>query len=364
MTEVMVGRGIGEAPLTIRNNGEKATFRLATEKIAAALVSPINPLMDDLLNVVAAVFAADSSVRRGGATRPGMGSNWRRQFDFEIPVRHPEIWSRPDITDALTAAVTFLTDDDVSFRFVLSPEADARQGYLNFDSSAGQFVADEVILFSGGLDSFAGALEALSTRDSRVALVTHRSAPKIIPRQERLAKYLSDRFPGRVLHIRVSATRVGAEASESTQRSRSLLFASLGQVVARMLGAKQVSFYENGVVSQNLPISPQVIGTMATRTTHPLALHLLEKLMDLIAGSSVPIRNPFQWITKTEVVQCIARHGGAKMIKTAVSCTSAAIKTHSIRTADPVRSASTGDLPFLRQGLRRMIQQKCIARTS
>ena len=322
MPEVLVSRGKGKAPLIIRINGRKPTFRLATEKIAAALVSPVEPLMEDLLNVAAAVFAADSSIRRGGVTRSDMGANWRRQFDFELPVRLSEVWSRPDITEALTAAVTFLTDDEVSFRFVQSRETDPPQGYLDFDSSAAAFAADEVILFSGGLDSFAGALEALATRDGRVALVTHRSAPKVIPRQERLARYLADRFPGRVLHVQVNANRVGAEASESTQRSRSLLFASLGQVVARMLGAKQVSFYENGVVSQNLPISPQVIGTMATRTTHPLALQRLGHLMDLLGIGSVPIRNPFEWITKTDVVERISRHGAAVMIKAAVSCTS------------------------------------------
>lgn len=322
MPEVQVGRGAGRAPLIIRINGRKPTFRFATEKIAAALVSPIEPLMEDLLNVVAAVFAADSSVRRGGPTRSEMGGGWRRQFDFQIPVRLPDLWSRPDVTEALTEAVTFLTDDDVSFRFVQSQETSPPQGYLDFDSSADAFTADEVILFSGGLDSFAGALEALSTRDGRVALVTHRSAPKVIPRQERLARYLAERFPGRVLHVQVNATRVGAEASESTQRSRSLLFASLSQVVARMFGANQVSFYENGVVSQNLPISPQVIGTMATRTTHPLALHRLGNLMDLLGVGSVPIRNPFEWLTKTDVVDRIARHGGADMIKAAVSCTS------------------------------------------
>jgi hypothetical protein len=163
MPEVLVGRGNGNSSLTIRINGRRPTFRLSTEKIAAALVSPIAPLMEDLLNVVAAVFAADSSVRRGGHTRPEMGADWRRQFDFQVPVRLPDVWSRPDVSDALVRAVTFLTGDDVSFSFVQSHETGPPQGYLEFDPSAAEFTADEVILFSGGLDSFAGALEALAT---------------------------------------------------------------------------------------------------------------------------------------------------------------------------------------------------------
>ena len=56
----------------------------------------------------------------------------------------------------------------------------------------------------------------------------------------------------------------------------------LGFIAARMVGATRVRFFENGVVSANLPISPQVIGTMATRTTHPLALRYFNELLALI----------------------------------------------------------------------------------
>ena len=181
---------------------------------------------------------------------------------------------------------------------------------------------DEVILFSGGLDSFSGALETLATTDRRIALVTHQSAQKLISHQLRLAKELSKRFPGRVLHIPVKATRVGTEASDTTQRSRSLLFAALGHVIARMLKAQRISFFENGIVSHNLPIGPQVIGSMATRTTHPLTLLRLQALLDSLGGEPIPIENKFADLTKTEVVAKIAERGGGAFIKDAVSCTS------------------------------------------
>jgi hypothetical protein len=88
-----------------------------------------------------------------------------------------------------------------------------------------------------------------------------------------------------------------------------------------MLGASKVSFYENGVVSQNLPISPQVIGTMATRTTHPLALVKLERLLHALDDSRIPIRNGFEWLTKKDVVEKIATYGASDRISKAVSCT-------------------------------------------
>ena len=59
---------------------------------------------------------------------------------------------------------------------------------------------------------------------------------------------------------------------EYTQRTRSFLFAALGVTFARMSGLDRLRFYENGVVSLNLPPSPQVVGARASRTTHPRVL--------------------------------------------------------------------------------------------
>ena len=323
MTDALVSLGEGREPLRIRLNGSDATFRLRADRISAALVRPIEPRLQDLFDIAAQVFAADSSVPRGGPTRRDMGEEWHRQFDFRIPVRDPAFWSRPEVMAALTDAVTFLTDDIVGFSFSARAAHEPEQPFLDFDAKGAAFAADEVLLFSGGLDSFAGALEMLATSNKRVVLVTHRSSQKAATRQRKLGDYLRNRFPGRVLQIHVAANRVGGEAREATQRSRSFLFAALGQVVARMFGAHQQNFFENGIIGHNLPLSPQVVGTMATRTTHPLALRKLEHLMMLVGdGSGAAIRNPYQWLTKTDVVRRIAEHDAADQIRHAVSCTS------------------------------------------
>lgn len=322
MTGALVAYRADHPPLTISINGRNPTFILNTDKIAAQLVVPIAPVLMDLLEIASTVFAADSSVSRGGSSRSEMGSSWRRRFDFDIQVRDPEFWSRDEVSEALKDCVEFLTEDNVSFRFRERDEDATQQAFLEFDPAAPQFMADRVILFSGGLDSFAGALEYLSTTDKRVVLVTHRSAQKAITRQVELGKYLSREFPGRVLHVQIRATRIGSVGRETTQRSRSLLFAALGQVVSRTLGADAVHFYENGIISHNLPISPQVIGTMATRTTHPLSLTKLNTLMGLIGPDPCRINNEFQWLTKSDIVAKIAKHGGADRISQAVSCTS------------------------------------------
>lgn len=320
---VVGGNGQGDKNLAIRINGPDPTFRIATETITARLVKPIDDLLLDLLDVAGSVFAADSSIARGSKTHADFGAHWRRSLDFTIPVRCPDIWSKPEVADSLKQAAQFLSDDRFEFTFVAGQPSGQPQQYLNFDEHGDQTgVIEEVILFSGGLDSLAGAVERLSTGSGRVALVTHVSAQKILSHQSRLAKALQTRFPGRVLHIPITARRTKSVAKDSNQRSRSLLFAAFGYVIARMLGARNISFYENGIVSQNLPINSQIVGTMATRTTHPLSLLKLNAFLCALDGEPVRIANHFSNLTKTDVVQKIAKHNCADLIKDAISCTS------------------------------------------
>ena len=70
---------------------------------------------------------------------------------------------------------------------------------------------------------------------------------------------------------------------EGTHRSRFFLFAALGMATAIAFGQKRVSFYENGVVSLNLPPVGNVLGTRATRTTHPQTLRRFESLFSIHA---------------------------------------------------------------------------------
>ena len=84
---------------------------------------------------------------------------------------------------------------------------------------------------------------------------------------------------------------------------RSFLYVSIGATVAQMLGQRNVRFYENGVVSLNLPVSAQVVGSRATRTTHPRVLEDFGKLIGLVAGSTFTVENPFKWQTKGEVIE-------------------------------------------------------------
>jgi Queuosine biosynthesis protein QueC len=126
------------------------------------------------------------------------------------------------------------------------------------------------------------------------------------------------------MHVPVLVTRQGPlRAQEYTQRSRSFLYAVLACVVARLFGRGRFRFFENGVVSINLPISEQVVGARATRSTHPLVLDYFPKFFSAAIDKPIEVDNPFIWKTKEDVVRSIVDHGCGGLIKPTVSCTRA-----------------------------------------
>ena len=234
--------------------------------ISAAMLRSVPDVLMDLLEIAAYVFSADQATGRGGPTDPGR--LWRRRFQFHLPVRQPDLWSRGDVTAALIRLLSFLSDDDYAFVFRRLEQTPAEQLYL--ERLGDPFAVEEVVLFSGGLDSLGGAIQEALIERRRVALISHDSGSKRKPQIAALAAEVAARAaPGAVRHIPVWATKQEAVGREYTQRTRSFLYAALAATVASMMGLDRVRFYENGVTSLNLPIAPQVVGGRATRTTHP-----------------------------------------------------------------------------------------------
>ena len=87
-----------------------------------------------------------------------------------------------------------------------------------------------------------------------------------------------------------------------------------------MIGLDRLRFYENGVVSLNLPLSAQVVGARASRTTHPRVLAGFGRLFGALLGRPFLVENPFLWQTKTDVVKGIADAGCGELIGLSMSC--------------------------------------------
>jgi len=261
-------------------------------------------ILADLLEVAAYVYAADSAISRGGSVASKMGQEWRRSLQFEVPVRRREIWEDQTTHRLLTETLGFLSEDTYSFAFHDHPRHGVEAAIPFLDLSEDDtWRPDEVIMFSGGLDSLAGALEAVLDRQNRVALVSHSSAPVMTRVQRELANVLAgmgrEGRPDRVRHFPIRARMQDRALKEGSHRSRSFLFATLGIVIARSFGLDRIDFCENGIVSLNLPLLAQHVGTRATRSTHPQALKGLSELFAALLGDTVRIGNPLFWKTKT-----------------------------------------------------------------
>lgn len=295
---------------------------LRLDHISVPMADNLPPVLADALELATYVFAADQLVARGSPQMSGVGASWRRKFRFAVPVRELEIWSSGAVQEALCEALGFLTEDEFTFDFGQGESSVGLEPYLNFsDPEAQRVVPDEVILFSGGLDSLAGTLDRLVGDQSGIALVSHQSSPLLTSRQNGLINAISSRVAGRNLfYVPVTVRRGSRPAVEFSQRSRSFLFASLGAIVALMFGRSSVQFFENGIVSFNLPIAEHVLGSRASRTTHPRTLSAFSKLFSILLEKTFTFENPFIWMTKKDVVQLLARHDWVDLLKNAFSC--------------------------------------------
>jgi 7-cyano-7-deazaguanine synthase in queuosine biosynthesis len=310
-TKLQIGKGRRDVHVAI----EQLTKRTCASLPAEAA---------DLIELAAYVYAADQAVPRGGPASFDYGDRWRRHFRLEVAVRRPDFWRQSAVTDALVDTLSFLSGDDFEFAFSQHPNPPPLDGYL-FDEcqDPGPVPFDEVLLFSGGLDSLGGAvLEALQG-GRKIALVSHRPTEKIAARQGGLAKAVAARVtdPRRQpLHIPVTVNKGKVLSRDFNQRTRSFLFLSLATVVASALGVSRVRAYENGVVSLNLPISPQLLGARASRSTHPHVLEGFGRLSSLLFGNCFSVQNPFLWQTKTDVLAQIRAAGHGDLCASAVSC--------------------------------------------
>jgi 7-cyano-7-deazaguanine synthase in queuosine biosynthesis len=286
-------------------HGPRANIRLRLDDIRRRLLDVEPTLLTDLAEIATYVFAADNSVRRGGVKFKNMGEAWRRSFRLVIAVRQPGTWREPQRLHTLREVLAFLTEDEWGFEFVELEKPPALDDYLNFSETGVDRPGNAtIVLFSGGLDSFAGAVQELYSSNRHVVLLSRRIGGMTDSRQRELADELRRRHPRRITHVPVSAGLTDeTQAIEHTQRTRSFLLTAMALIAAEIEGTDRIRFYENGIMSVNLPISTQVVGARASRSTHPRSLMLLESLCRLLQDGDTAIDNPFIWRTKVEVVQ-------------------------------------------------------------
>lgn len=264
----------------------------------SAQLSP-SDMAADLIRVAVTVYAADLAIPRATGF-----DNWARQIALYFPVIDVARWevARP----VLERFLNFLSGDrwEVHFRQWLNPRPprDDRAWKKGVKP-----ITRTVSLFSGGLDSFIGAVE-LTRREQPVCLVGHHDESITKNRQDRLyGSFRQHRLTAKIplLQFYVAAPKLVPKQGEPSKRSRSFLFLSLGAVVANALDGAELVVPENGFIALNVPLATTRLGSLTTRTTHPFTLQLFQELLHAL-GIAIPVRNPYEFLTKGEMVDRIA----------------------------------------------------------
>lgn len=302
--------------------GRDSDVNVCVEDVAKVFPSHLSSRLRDLLDLAAYVYTVDCSAKRGGQWgEKETIEPWGRDFSLVVPVRDLDFWQDEKVSSLLRKILNFLSDDKWGLEFQsFTPSRDTQLEFTFSGETNWPFQEiDRISMFSGGLDSLAGAVERASRGDNLV-LVSHRPVTTQDARQRRLFKSLADKVSVSAIRIPVWVNKNGKYGREHTQRTRSFLFSVLGTLVGESMEAGGVSFYENGVVSLNLPVADEVVGARASRTTHPLAIHLFQELAQLILEREFVIDNPFLLNTKKDVVSLIADAGYADLIGQTCSC--------------------------------------------
>jgi 7-cyano-7-deazaguanine synthase in queuosine biosynthesis len=302
----------------ILTRGKDQDLDLKVESLAAKVVGLIDARAADLVRIAGYAYAADQMLARGGPVdvhRRG----WRRRLALCVPVSDPAFWTEPAQGGALREALGFLTDDEWDFAF---DRAAPEVSQLPLDLPALPTVEspDAIVLLSGGTDSLC-ALVAHVAAGGRPLVVSHRSAPQLDRWQRDLLQAVRAKFPSwRFPQLSFWVQRRHGDAANSAQRSRAFLFAALGAAVAGQIGIRSVLLPDNGYVSLNPPISGQLMGALASRSTHPKFLRLFNRLVDGAFLNTVQVRNPLADVTRAEALGVLEPNGCAELLAGTHSC--------------------------------------------
>lgn len=260
---------------------------IAREKVAPAARAW------DFLSLALAVLSADMAGHRDRSP-----DGWTREFELTVSVVDAPFWNNNAGT--LQRMLAVLTTDRWTLRFV-------EGGILPQPEKKGIPPAEDcVVLLSGGLDSYIGAID-LAARGLKPFAVS-----QMVRGDGENQTAFAAVIGGGLRHFQGNHnTDVPDPENPPSQRARSIVFLAYGVLMATTLSRYQagdeVTLYlcENGFIAINPPLTGGRIGSLSTRTTHPIFLALLQQILTA-AGLRVKVVNPYRLKTKGEMlIECL-----------------------------------------------------------
>lgn len=261
------------------------------------------------VSLALSVMAADLAGHRGRSP-----DGWTREFDLEVVVSDAAFWNSQ--RERIEEFLAFLTTDRWRIHFI--------EGGLHLPPPAQPVVPDEdcIVLLSGGVDSLVGTIDLVASGKKPLGV------SQIVRGDARKQGLFAARIGGGLRHLQLNHNaRVPDPEVPPTQRARSLIFLAYGVLAATTLASyandgQMIPLYicENGFISINPPLTGGRLGSLSTRTTHPVFLQGVQYLLNA-AGLRVQINNPYQFKTKGEMLsECANQELLQELVGLSTSC--------------------------------------------
>ncbi|MDB5971106.1 MAG: hypothetical protein JWQ90_3556 [Hydrocarboniphaga sp.] len=247
----------------------------------------------DLLSLALAVVSSDFAGHRERSP-----DGWTREFDLTVSVVDAPFWNAN--AAVLQQFLAYLSTDRWTLRFIeggILPQPTRKPEHPTEDC---------IVLLSGGLDSYIGTVDlaAQGKKPLAVSQMVRGDGDKQIT--------FAAKIGGGLRHFQANHNAVVPDPENPpSQRARSIIFIAYGVFIATTLAryhaGEEVTLYicENGFIALNPPLTGGRLGSLSTRTTHPVVLSLLQKVLDA-AGLRVRIVNPYRFKTKGEMLhECL-----------------------------------------------------------
>ena len=260
----------------------------------------------DFAAIASAVAATDKAILRNDSP-----DGWTRMIDLRVFLAAPAVWNarRSELENMLR----FLTGDFWSLRFLSGGVKPPKARKLQKRN------ADCVCLLSGGIDSLVGAID-LTTEGKRPLFVSQ------VVRGDRDAQMdFAAALGGSDRHCQWSFAVQHPGVSELSTRARSIVFFAFAALAASALTSSkkrpvEIVVPENGFISLNVPLGPGRLGSLSTRTTHPVYMGAIQELWDAV-GIPARLVFPYRDRTKGELLRnCADRQKLASLIGRSTSC--------------------------------------------
>lgn len=262
----------------------------------------------DFLTFALSVTAADKAILRNQSA-----DGWTRKIELHIYLQNPEVWVAK--REYLETTLRFLTGDFWSLHFLQSGTIESPKCRKKRELC----LADCVCLLSGGVDSLVGAIDLIAngkkpyfvSQISKGSAAAQRNFAYILGAEQR--------------HFQWSCRIKSPVPGEPSTRSRSIVFFALAILAAsavESVNGNPVDIYvpENGFISLNIPLGPMRVGSLSTKTTHPVYLAGLQSLWNSL-GINARLVQPYRFKTKGEMlIECADRKTLSDLLPQSISC--------------------------------------------